>query len=70
MRAVGRPRPTRGGYERPLADAERVDALAPARESRLVELPVGHLDPASGHGSWPRAERGWCSRKSSGRIKR
>ncbi|MEU9760739.1 alpha/beta hydrolase [Streptomyces sp. NPDC047985] len=41
----------------PLADAERVADLARAWGSRLVDLgPVGHLNPASGHGAWPRAE--------------
>ncbi|WP_424863712.1 RBBP9/YdeN family alpha/beta hydrolase [Streptomyces sp. MMS24-I29] len=41
----------------PLADADRVAGLARAWGSRLVVLgPVGHLNPASGYGEWPRAE--------------
>ncbi|WP_328908646.1 alpha/beta hydrolase [Streptomyces sp. NBC_00234] len=41
----------------PLADAGRVAGLARAWGSRLVDLgPVGHLNPASGYGAWPRAE--------------
>ncbi|MFF3732000.1 RBBP9/YdeN family alpha/beta hydrolase [Streptomyces sp. NPDC002476] len=41
----------------PLADVGRVADLARAWGSRLVDLgPVGHLNPASGHGAWPRAE--------------
>ncbi|MER5367736.1 alpha/beta hydrolase [Streptomyces sp. NPDC002722] len=41
----------------PLADFDRVAELARAWGSRVVDLgPVGHLNPASGHGEWPRAE--------------
>jgi predicted alpha/beta hydrolase family esterase len=41
----------------PLARFERVAALAQAWGSRLVDLGnVGHLNPASGYGEWPRAE--------------
>lgn len=41
----------------PLSGLERNRALAQAWGSRLVELgPVGHLNPASGFGEWPRAE--------------
>ncbi|MFE6041214.1 RBBP9/YdeN family alpha/beta hydrolase [Streptomyces sp. NPDC056452] len=41
----------------PLADAGRVAGLARAWGSSLVDLgPVGHLNPASGYGAWPRAE--------------
>ncbi|MFD9602457.1 alpha/beta hydrolase [Streptomyces sp. NBC_01224] len=41
----------------PLATADRVADLARAWGSRLVDLgPVGHLNPASGYGAWPRAE--------------
>ncbi|MFI6727399.1 RBBP9/YdeN family alpha/beta hydrolase [Streptomyces atratus] len=41
----------------PLAAADRVADLARAWGSRLVHLgPVGHLNPASGYGAWPRAE--------------
>ncbi|MGW2769272.1 RBBP9/YdeN family alpha/beta hydrolase [Streptomyces sp. NPDC001275] len=41
----------------PLADADRVADLARAWGSRLVVLgPVGHLNPASGYGEWPRAQ--------------
>ncbi|TSB32740.1 RBBP9/YdeN family alpha/beta hydrolase [Streptomyces benahoarensis] len=40
----------------PLARLGRVVELAHAWESRLVDLgPVGHLNPASGYGDWPRA---------------
>lgn len=40
----------------PLARIERVLALAMCWGSRFVELgPVGHLNPASGYGPWPRA---------------
>ncbi|GLX51080.1 hypothetical protein Shyhy01_40300 [Streptomyces hygroscopicus subsp. hygroscopicus] len=41
----------------PLADFDRVAALAAAWGSRLENLGrVGHLNPASGYGEWPRAE--------------
>ncbi|MEU1472501.1 alpha/beta hydrolase [Streptomyces sp. NPDC005761] len=41
----------------PLAGFERVAELARAWGSRLVDLgPVGHLNPASGYGDWPRAQ--------------
>ncbi|MBN8508931.1 MAG: serine hydrolase family protein [Burkholderiales bacterium] len=41
----------------PLADYERVADLAAAWGSELVDLgEVGHLNPASGYGEWPRAE--------------
>ncbi|MFH8473102.1 RBBP9/YdeN family alpha/beta hydrolase [Streptomyces sp. NPDC018000] len=41
----------------PLADFDRVAGLARAWGSRLENLgPVGHLNPASGYGEWPRAE--------------
>ncbi|MEV6734061.1 MULTISPECIES: alpha/beta hydrolase [unclassified Streptomyces] len=54
----------------PLGSAGRVAELAREWGSRLVELgPVGHLNPASGHGPWPLAEelvevleRRWCHR--------
>jgi predicted alpha/beta hydrolase family esterase len=40
----------------PLADYARVTAFARAWGSRLVDLgKVGHLNPASGFGDWPRA---------------
>jgi hypothetical protein len=40
----------------PLASYERVVALARGWRSRLVDLgEVGHLNPASGFGEWPRA---------------
>ena len=40
----------------PLADFDRVEALAHAWGSTLVDLgEVGHLNPASGYGPWPRA---------------
>lgn len=40
----------------PLARFDRVTELADAWGSRLVDLgPVGHLNPASGYGEWPRA---------------
>ena len=36
---------------------ERVDALAAAWGSRLVDVgDVGHLNPAAGYGEWPQAE--------------
>jgi predicted alpha/beta hydrolase family esterase len=52
----------------PLASLGRVAELARKWGSRLVELgPVGHLNPASGHGPWHQAEElvealahGWC----------
>ncbi|MEU4083940.1 RBBP9/YdeN family alpha/beta hydrolase [Streptomyces aureus] len=41
----------------PLGSTERVAALAADWGAALVELcEVGHLNPASGYGSWPRAE--------------
>ncbi|MFF0189520.1 RBBP9/YdeN family alpha/beta hydrolase [Streptomyces sp. NPDC005244] len=41
----------------PLGSVEHVRSLAADWGSRLVELgAVGHLNPASGHGPWPRAE--------------
>jgi predicted alpha/beta hydrolase family esterase len=40
----------------PLAQYSRVTALAESWRSRLVDLgEVGHLNPASGFGDWPRA---------------
>jgi predicted alpha/beta hydrolase family esterase len=40
----------------PLASLQRVTELAQAWGSRFVRLgPVGHLNPASGFGEWPRA---------------
>jgi predicted alpha/beta hydrolase family esterase len=40
----------------PLAHYERVASLAQGWRSRLVDLgSVGHLNPASGFGEWPRA---------------
>ncbi|MGW4532693.1 RBBP9/YdeN family alpha/beta hydrolase [Nocardia sp. NPDC004340] len=41
----------------PLASFRRVAGMAEAWGSRLVDLgDVGHLNPASGYGYWPRAE--------------
>lgn len=41
----------------PLGRSERVAELAAAWGSELVDLgAVGHLNPASGYGEWPRAE--------------
>ncbi len=41
----------------PLASFDRVAELARQWGSRLVDLgEVGHLNPASGYGEWPRAE--------------
>ena len=41
----------------PLAEYDRIVELALAWGSRLVDLgEVGHLNPASGFGEWPRAE--------------
>lgn len=41
----------------PLARFEQVEAMARQWGSRLVDLgAVGHLNPASGYGEWPRAE--------------
>jgi predicted alpha/beta hydrolase family esterase len=41
----------------PLARFDRVDELAAAWGSRVVDIgEVGHLNPASGYGEWPRAE--------------
>jgi predicted alpha/beta hydrolase family esterase len=40
----------------PLGSIDRVEALARAWGSRLVEVgDVGHLNPAAGYGEWPRA---------------
>lgn len=40
----------------PLARLERTRAFASDWGSRLVELgPIGHVNPASGHGHWPQA---------------
>ncbi|NUU24999.1 MAG: hypothetical protein HOV68_26370 [Streptomycetaceae bacterium] len=45
------------GLRDPLADEANVAALARDWGSRLVGLgAVGHLNPASGFGAWPRAE--------------
>jgi predicted alpha/beta hydrolase family esterase len=42
----------------PLGRFERVQALAEAWGSRLVNIgDVGHLNPAAGYGEWPRAEQ-------------
>jgi uncharacterized protein len=42
----------------PLASFDRVEELARGWGSRLVDLGnVGHLNPASGFGEWPRAEQ-------------
>lgn len=41
----------------PLANFERVAELAHAWGGRLIDLgEVGHLNPASGYGEWPRAD--------------
>ena len=41
----------------PLARFARVEALATAWGSRLVDVgAVGHLNPVSGYGPWPQAE--------------
>jgi len=41
----------------PLARFERAEGLARAWGSKLVNVgDVGHLNPASGYGEWPRAE--------------
>ena len=41
----------------PLGRFERIEQLARDWDSRLVDLgQVGHLNPASGFGTWPRAE--------------
>jgi predicted alpha/beta hydrolase family esterase len=41
----------------PLAGLDQVRAMARDWGSRVVEVgAVGHLNPASGHGPWPRAE--------------
>ena len=41
----------------PLGRYERIEALAQAWGSKLVNLGnVGHLNPASGYGEWPQAE--------------
>ena len=51
----------------PLARYERIEALAQAWGSKLVNLGnVGHLNPASGYGEWPQAEefiRELCARE-------
>ena len=40
-----------------LGSVENVRALAAAWGSRFIDVgPVGHLNPASGHGEWPGAE--------------
>ncbi|MEU8527339.1 MULTISPECIES: RBBP9/YdeN family alpha/beta hydrolase [Streptomyces] len=45
------------GSNDPLSTLDRVAGLARDWGGRLVELgAVGHLNPASGHGPWPRAE--------------
>lgn len=45
----------------PLAGHDVVVGLAKDWGSRLVEIgAVGHLNPASGYGSWPRAEEFLC----------
>ncbi|MCP2316387.1 hypothetical protein APR12_001724 [Nocardia amikacinitolerans] len=42
----------------PFATSRRVAGMAEAWGSRPVDLgPVGHLDPASGYGPWPRAQQ-------------
>jgi len=42
----------------PLAEFDRVQALAHAWASEFVDLgEVGHLNPASGFGDWPEADR-------------
>jgi uncharacterized protein len=44
-------------HDDPLADFDRVAEMARAWGSRLVDLgEVGHLNPASGYGDWPRAD--------------
>jgi predicted alpha/beta hydrolase family esterase len=41
----------------PLGAFERIEQLARDWNSRFVDLGfVGHLNPASGYGKWPRAE--------------
>jgi hypothetical protein len=46
-----------GSRNDPLASYERVAEMARDWGSRLVDLgAVGHLNPASGYGEWPRAE--------------
>jgi len=56
----------------PLGNFERVAALAQAWGSRLEDLGyVGHLNPGSGFGEWPRAEefiRQLCSSESRQRL--
>ncbi|MBB5503345.1 hypothetical protein HDG37_007585 [Paraburkholderia sp. MM5384-R2] len=45
------------GCNDPLTRLDRASEFAQAWGSRFVELgEVGHLNPASGHGEWPRAE--------------
>ncbi|WP_327151945.1 RBBP9/YdeN family alpha/beta hydrolase [Nocardia sp. NBC_01329] len=42
----------------PLASYRRVSGMAEAWGARLVDIgEVGHLNPASGYGSWPHGER-------------
>jgi predicted alpha/beta hydrolase family esterase len=42
----------------PLGRFDRISALSEAWGSRLVDLgAVGHLNPASGYGDWPRADQ-------------
>jgi hypothetical protein len=51
----------------PLAAYERIVELAQAWGSRLVDLgEVGHLNPASGFGDWPRADE-FIAELSAGR---
>jgi predicted alpha/beta hydrolase family esterase len=46
-----------GSRNDPLASYDRVAGLARDWGSELVDLgEVGHLNPASGYGEWPRAE--------------
>jgi len=46
-----------GSANDPLGRYERIEALAQAWGSKLVNLgSVGHLNPASGYGEWPQAE--------------
>ena len=44
-------------HQRSAGPIQRIEALAEAWGSKLVNLGnVGHLNPASGHGEWPQAE--------------